>query len=127
MLEERRSTIDKGVDLGREMETQKQQLDERVDKVLHQARSDADKIIAASHAEAGGIIKEAESVSARKVDAMLADAHAKIEEDIDRARTGLEKEMRVLVAEATEAVLGEKLDAQKDAGLIERTLRKARA
>jgi len=126
MLEERRSTIDKGVDLGREMEVEKQQLDERVDKVLHQARADADKVIAASHQEAGGIIREAEAVSARKTDALLADAHAKIEEEIERARTGLEKEMLALVAEATEVLIGEKLDAKKDAGLIEQVLIKSR-
>lgn len=126
MLEERRRTIDKGVDLGREMEAQKQQLDERVNQAMHEARSEADKIIAAAHHESGVIIKQAEEAATRKTDTMLADAHAKIAEDIERARLGLEKDMRLLVAEATEAIIGEKLDAQKDASLMERMLRKVR-
>jgi F-type H+-transporting ATPase subunit b len=127
LLEERRLTIDKGVDLGREMTAQKQQLDERINQALHEARIESDKIIAAAHHESGVIIKQAEETATRKTDAMLSDAHAKIEDDIELAQTGLEKELRVLVAEATEAVIGEKLDAAKDAGLIERTLRKVRA
>lgn len=126
-LEERRRTIDKGVDLGREMEAQKQRLDERINQALHEARAESDKIIAAAHHESGVIIKEAEETATRKTDAMLAEAHLKIEEDIERARLGLEKEMRVLVAEATEVIIGEKLDAQKDARLIERALREVEA
>lgn len=126
MLEERRSTIDKGVDLGREMEAQKQQLDERINQAMHEARNEADKIIAAAHHESGVIIKQAEETATRKTDVMLVDAHAKIGEDIERARAGLEKDMRLLVAEATEAIIGEKLDAQKDASLMERALRKVR-
>jgi F0F1-type ATP synthase membrane subunit b/b' len=38
LLEERRLTIDKGVDLGREMTAQKQQLDERINQALHEDR-----------------------------------------------------------------------------------------
>jgi F-type H+-transporting ATPase subunit b len=127
LLEERRRTIDKGVDLGLAMEAQKQQLDKKVDEILHKARADADKIIAGGHHEAGVIIKEAEAAAARKTDAMLADAHAKIGEDIERARRELEKEMASLVAEATEAIIDEKLDARKDSDLISRALRKVKA
>lgn len=127
MLEERRRTIDRGVDLGIEMETQKKHLDKKVDEILHKARAEADKIIAGGHHEAGLIIKQAEEAAARKTDAMLADAHAKIGEDIERARRGLEKEMANLVAEATEVIISEKLDARKDSNLIQRALGKVKA
>lgn len=126
-LEKRRKTIDDGVRLGREMEAAKEQLDDKVAQVLKKARIDADEIIAEGHQKAGEIIKQAEGDATRKVDAMLSDAHAKIDEDIDRAKTELEQEMRELVAEATEVILGEKLNAQKDATLLTKAINKVRA
>lgn len=119
-LEKRRKTIDDGVRLGREMEAEKERLEEKVAQVLRKARNDADSIIAGGQKEAGEFIRAAEESATRKVDAMLADAHNKIEEDISTARKGLEQEMRALVAEATEVIIEEKLDSKKDESLIKR-------
>lgn len=126
-LEERRKTIDSGVRLGREMEAEKERLQDEISKELHKARSEADKIIAASHEEAGAILREAQEAASRKTDAMLADAHAKIEEDILTARESLQKEVLELVAEATAIITEEKMDAKKDMGIIERALAKVRS
>jgi F-type H+-transporting ATPase subunit b len=125
-LEDRRKTIDKGVLLGIEMEKEKTHLDEKVEELLHQARQDADKIIAQGHAEAGSIIKQAEDDAKRKADALMADAHNRIGEDIERAKTELKKDMIQLVAHATGSLIHEKVDAQKDAGIIEKILGAAR-
>lgn len=124
-LEKRRHTIDDGVRLGREMEAEKAALDEKVDELLRKARIEADGIIAGGQKEAGEIIKAAEEAAGRKADAILADAHGKINEDIAAARKGLEQEMRNLVAEATEVIIEEKLDAKKDEGLIKRAFARA--
>ncbi len=122
-LESRRKTIEDGIRLGREMEAEKEQLDEKVKATLKEARIESDKIIADSHEEAGSVIKEAEDSANRKTDMMLADAHVKIEEDTDKARVGLEKEMRGLVAEATEAIIKTKLDSKADADLLGKTMK----
>lgn len=127
VLEERRRTIDQGVDLGREMEDQKQKLDQKASEILQNARKEADNIIAAAHQDAGTVIKEAEGAATRKVDAMIADAHAHIAEETERARASLEQELAGLVARATEALIQEKLDAKKDAALIERVLKGVKA
>lgn len=125
-LEKRRNTIDDGVRLGREMEAEKERLDEKVEAALKKARVEADKIISEGHQEAGEIISRAEADASRKVDAMLLDAHTRIDEDITKARLGLEAEMRTLVAEATETIIEEKLDAKKDASLLDSALDKVR-
>lgn len=125
-LEKRRKVIDDGVRLGQQMEAEKEKLDEQVDKVLHKARDEADRIIADAHVEAGNVMKEAEDRAARKMDAMLDDAHKKIDEEINYARRELKKETLQLVAHATEIIIDEKLDATKDAGLVERALEKVR-
>lgn len=126
VLEERQKTINKGVDLGREMEAEKQRLDEKADKILHDARKEADKIIAEGHTQAGQIIKEAEKTAQRKVNAMLDEARAHISEDIIRTRKQLEKETLALVAEATEALIAEKMTPEKDQKLIARILQGVR-
>lgn len=125
-LEVRRKTIDDGVRLGREMEAAKEQLSDRITKELQKARQESDNIIAASREEAGAIINEAQNTAQRKADDLLRDARSKIDEDIQAARRGLEKEIRELIAEATAVIAEEKIDATKDASLIDRALARAK-
>lgn len=126
-LEKRRKTIDKGVSLGLEMQHAKAGFDKELKDMQHQARVEADKILATAHQEAGEIIKAGEASAAVKVDGILKDASARIEREMQTARKELRGEMLSLVSEATEVIISEKLDAKKDASLIERALSRVRA
>ncbi len=126
-LEQRRETIDKGVELGVEMQRQKEFFDEDFKRMQKDARVTADEIIAEANKEAGQIIKAGEESAAQKVATMLKDAEARIEREMAKARKDLQADMLALVAEATEAILEEKLDDKKDASLIQRALAKVRA
>lgn len=121
-LEERRKTIDKGVRYGYEMAEERAKLEERIEDQLRQTREEADRIIADAHKEAGDVLRAAEDSATQKVDTMLAEAHLKIEDDMRKARQALEKNILGLVADATEAIIGEKLDAKKDDALIQKVL-----
>ena len=121
-LEERRETIDKGVRLGYEMAEEQARLEEKIETSLRKTRDEADLIVAGARQEAKEVLKAAEVSAAGKVDAMLADAHARIDEDMNKAKKELEKDMLGLVADATEVIIGEKLDARKDEALIKRAL-----
>jgi F-type H+-transporting ATPase subunit b len=125
-LEKRRKLIDKGVKLGVEMEAEKAKLDDKVEVVLKKARQEADDIIAQAHEESGAIVKEAETKAVEKVDSMIVDAHNKIDSDIKQARKDLEKETLRLIATATETIIKEKLDINKDAKLIDQALKEAK-
>lgn len=122
-LEERRKVIDEGVKAGQTLARERAKLDEDVKQVMRDARVEADKIIATGHKEARDIIRDAEKGAERKVDAMMKDAEARITEESEQARRKLEKEIVSLVSEATEAVVGEKVDLTKDAELIDKVLR----
>lgn len=126
-LEKRRKTIDDGVRLGREMEAEKERLQETIAAQLHKARVESDNIIAMTKEESAVMIRDAESTAQAKAENILRDAHAKIDEDIARARASLEKDIRELVADATAVVLEQKIDAQKDSSLIERAIAKVRS
>jgi F-type H+-transporting ATPase subunit b len=126
VLEERRITIDKGVRLGIEMEKEKAQLDDKVDDLLQQARQQSDKIIAQGQEEARELIRQAEEAANRKAEAVLEEAQNQLAEDVKRAKTQLQSEMIELVGQATSIIIGEKVDARKDAQLIQRALEEVR-
>lgn len=121
-LEDRRKTIDKGVRLGVKMEAEQQKLEATIDAKLKEARKEADGIISGANKEAGAIVKAAEARAAEKVEGMIADAHARIQDDVAKAKRDLEKEFVSLVAEATEAIIAEKIDEKKDESFIKRML-----
>jgi F-type H+-transporting ATPase subunit b len=126
MLDERRQAIDDGVRLGREMEKEKSELDRQVSGQLQEARKEADRIIASAHQEAGDVLRSAEEAANDKARRIMEDAKARLDQDAKRTREGLLTETLRLVADATEAVIDEKLDAPGDARLIERAVSGAR-
>ncbi|HEX7633063.1 MAG TPA: F0F1 ATP synthase subunit B [Candidatus Saccharimonadales bacterium] len=123
VLRERRETIESGVKLGEEMQRERAKLEEQVEKALHEARVQADSIIAGAQESAREAIREAEDKARDKAAGILKEAEGRIVTDTARARQKLEKELVGLVSDATEAIIKEKVDAKKDVELIERVLK----
>lgn len=122
-LEERRQVIEDGVKMGLQLEKEKKQQDEEIAKITRDARHEADKIIATGHKEARAIMADTEKATARKVETMITDAEARINEESEQAKLKVEKDIINLVSEATEALVGEKVDPKKDAELIDKILK----
>lgn len=123
LLRERRETIESGVKLGEQMQKEKAELAEQVEQALHDARQQADGIIAGAQDSGRQAIREAEEKAKQKAEGIIAEAGQRIEQDTARARQQLEKEVVGLVSDATQTIIGEKIDAKKDAALIERALK----
>jgi F-type H+-transporting ATPase subunit b len=123
VLDDRRELIENGVKLGEQMKQQQATLEAKVTEELAEARKAADGILANANEDARDLVREAEGKAKDKADAILVDAKNRIEQETARARKSLEKEMVNLVSEATEAIIGEKVDAKKDAALVERALK----
>lgn len=121
-LQTRHDDINRGLHLTAELDKQKAELDARVEELLKKARKEADGIVAEAHSQTGKIVQAAEESANRRAEEILRAAEGKIERDITEARAGLKSEMATLIAEATEAILGEKLDAAGDKKLIEKYL-----
>lgn len=124
LLEKRRQTIDEGVKMGITFEEKRALLEKDVKQIMRDARKEADNIIGNGHKEAREILRDAETKAKRKSDAMFKDAEARINEEAKQSRKKLEQEIVELVAEATEAVVGEKVDAKKDAHIIKKVINK---
>ncbi len=123
ILEERRRVIDDGVKLGQKLEKEREKFQLEMADATRDARVEADKIISNAHKEAREVLRDAEKVAQRKSDSMLSDAEARIEEETARSRRKLEKDIVGLISEATEAIVGEKIDPKKDAQLIDRVMK----
>jgi F-type H+-transporting ATPase subunit b len=123
VLQRRRETIENGVKLGEELRKEKAALDAKVERTLQETRVQADGIIAEARDAAQAAIHEAEEQARVKAAAIAEGAESRLEQDTARARQALEQEVVGLIADATEAIIDEKIDVKKDAKLIERALK----
>ena len=123
LLNDRRKVIDDGVKMGEKLAKEQAKFDVKLAEVMSKAREEADHIIATGHKEAREVVREAEKTAQRKADSILADAEVRINEESERAKRALEKDIVGLVSEATEAIVGEKVDPKKDAEIIDKILR----
>lgn len=122
VLQDRRDTIEKGVKLGEQMQKERAELDRKVAAELHKARAEADGILAEAHETAKSTVRSAEETARDKAAGIVKDAEANAEQAVKRARKALESELVGLISDATEAIIDEKVDAKKDAALIDKAL-----
>ena len=123
LLIERRKVIDDGVRMGIKMEKMRANQEEEIARTLKDARHEADQIIASAHKEAREILRDAEKSAQKKIDTMLEDGEVRVREEAAQARKQIEKELVGLVSEATEAVVGSKMDDKRDAELVKKALK----
>lgn len=127
LLNERRETIENGVKLGEQLKKEQLELEERIAQTLQEARQEADNVIAGAQDIGQQTIREAEDKARQKAAGVVAEAESRIAQDTARARQSLQKELVGLVSDATEAIVEEKIDAKKDAVLIDRALQEKQA
>lgn len=127
MLDSRREIIENGVSLGEKMRAEEAKLEEAVAKKLHETRQQADRLLADAETEAKQKILAAEDAAQKRADGIIKEAAEQTKQAVERERKRLEAEVVNLVSEVSEAIIGEKVDAKKDASLIDKALRERKA
>ena len=94
-------------------------------QILNNARNTAKDVITTAKNEASAMVNIAETKAHTQANTILADANTQLEHQVREARQTLAHETARLIAQATSAVLEEKLDVKTDAALIERGLKRA--
>lgn len=122
ILGERRKVIEDGVKLGEKMRSEEAKVEADIEAALHDARTKADQVISDANQTARQLIAEAEADAISKAEVILNEAKQRTVLEMEHAKRRLESDVANLVAQATASVLDEKVDAKKDAGLIERAL-----
>ena len=95
----------------------------KAEEVVTKARSQADEALAEAKKTAASYITASEANAAERAALIIKDAQASLNEEREKLRQELRKELAILVADATEKVIDERLDINKDMSLIERALR----
>lgn len=121
-VDSRREQIEAGIKEAKQAEESLHAAEAKVAELLADARKDADDILARTNKEAAEVVASAEEKARSRAEQIVADARQQLELDVAKAREALKKDTVELVALATERVVGEKLDAQKDAELVKKTL-----
>lgn len=121
-VEGRREQIEAGMKEAKQAEEKLAKTEEKIAKMFADARKEADDVIARSATEASSMVAEAEEKAKERANQIVADAHTQLEADVRKARQALKQETIELVVLATEKVVDEKLDKQKDVALISKAL-----
>jgi len=121
-IDGRRAQIEAGLEEAKESQEALAKAEVKVAELIEQARKDADDIIARSHQEATSMVSDAEDKAKQRADQIVQDARAQLASDVTKERAALKSYTIQLVAQATEHIIGEKLDAQKDERLIKKAM-----
>lgn len=124
-LDERQAAIEQSLEAAKEAETKSAKAHEEIEQLLAQARTESSEIVATAHKEAAAMVEEAETKAQKKAEHIVSEAKAQLDTEILKAKTALKKEAKLLVADATEKIIGEKLTGAADEKLVERALKDA--
>lgn len=125
MLDERTAKIDKGIKDAETAVEKLQEIEKQEKEVLNKAKREAQEIITSAEEVAEknkAEILENTRTEARKV---FADTEKAIEEEKKKMREELKKETIELVMVATEKVLKDKIDGDKDKEIIESAVKRS--
>jgi F-type H+-transporting ATPase subunit b len=124
-LEARRNAVLESLEKADESAKQLEKAEAKVSELIKDARTEAENIVAVAHKEAAQMVEDAEEKAGKRAQHIVDTAEARLANDISEARTMLRKEAATLVAQATEKVLRQKIDAKADSKLIETALKES--
>jgi F-type H+-transporting ATPase subunit b len=124
-LDARQKAVEDSIKNAAETESKLAGAEKTIAGMITQARKEADDVLSAAHKEAAQMVEAAEAKAAKRAEHIVLEAKNQMDVEVAKVRDSLKKETLQLVAAATEHLIAEKLDATKDAKLIDAALHKA--
>ena len=118
ILEQRRQKVEESLRTADELAAAKIAFEQRVTQVVQEAHAKAQQIIAASEQRAKAAVAAAEAEAQQKAATILKQTQAQLAQEALSVRAELKRETLQLEAQATEKLLGERLDTDQDERLI---------
>lgn len=125
MLDKREATIREGMEAAQKAEENAEAANEKVDKLLSDARKQANEAIVSAKDEAASIVAAANASASKQTEKMLERATAEIEKEVESARKALRAETIDLVSLATEKVIGEVMTEKVDKKIVASAVKEA--
>jgi F-type H+-transporting ATPase subunit b len=122
-LDERRVTLEKSLEDAKETKETLAKAEAKAEEILAKARAEADKALSEAKQASRGIVSEAETAAEKRASLIIDEARTQLDEERQKLRQELRGELADLVVEATEKIVQEKLDQNRDSSLIDRAIR----
>jgi len=122
VIDEREKTFQESAQAAEKAKEDAEAAEKRIARELAEAKKTAAETLDVAHKEAAAMIAAAEDKAKKRADHIVESAHAGLEQDVQAARESLRREMKTLVADATETLIGQKLDSASDEALINKAL-----
>ena len=122
-LDTRRQTLEDSLTNAKATEEALAKAEATAEEILAKARAQADDALAEAKKAGAGAIADAEAAAAERASMIIKEAEAHLAEERDKLRQELRGELAELVADATEKIIHEKVDAKRDMSLIERAIK----
>ena len=125
-VDERQKNIEEAAAAAKQAQESAADSEAETAKLLAEARKEASEIVSTAKLEAAEMVSTSEEKARSSAEKIVADAHAQVSKDIDKARRELHDETLELIALATEKIIGKKLDSKADQALIADALKGAK-
>ena len=125
-VDERQKNIEEAAKAAKKAQESAAESEAETAKLLAEARKEAAEIVATAKIEAADIASTSEERARSSAEKIVADAHAQVSKDIEKARRELHDETLELIALATEKIVRKKLDKKADEALIVEALKEAK-
>ena len=122
VLDERKNKIEKGLKDAEKAGEKLEKISAKEKKVLDKANKKATKILLEAEEKAENNRAEAVKKTEAEIEELMKKAERKIQEKKEQMLQDLKKDVAGLVVQATEKVLDEKIDENKDRELIEKSI-----
>ena len=118
LMEERKKQIADGLAAAERGKHEQELAQKRATDVLHQAREQAADIISKAEKRAGEIVEESKAQAKAEGDRLLTAARSEIDQEVNRAKEVLRKQVVELAVAGAGQVLKKEIDSKTHQGLL---------
>ena len=122
IIAKRKAKIQDGLDKAQAAETALQQAQHEHEEVVAHAKQQANEIVAAAQSRVDTMLDQAQSDAEEKTQALINEAHVKIEKDRKAMERAFRAQAAELIVQSVSKVLDEELTKKKREQLLDRSL-----
>jgi F-type H+-transporting ATPase subunit b len=122
-IEARRETLEKSLVQAKQTQEALARAEVRADEIIAKSRAQADDVLAEAKKAASEVIAKGETAAGQRAALIIKEAETRLDSERQKLRQDLRAELADLVAEATEKIIAEKLDKNRDMQLIDRAIK----
>jgi F-type H+-transporting ATPase subunit b len=110
VLEDRQKKIADGLAASEKGLQEQEQAEARAQEVIDEAKQQAADIIAQAQARSSQVIEESKGKAAEEADRLIAGAQAEIDQEVNRAKDGLRKQVAELAVAGASKIVSKEID-----------------